>query len=140
MSTFNWFLSVLAVIPTFVISLPNLPLSTSGRWILDNGGNTVTYAGVNWPGHMAAMIPEGLQYQSIQNIVGRIKSLEMNSIRLTYATEMVDTLLERGALGDIRIQDSLVTALGQTKGNEIFNKILRKNPRFTERTTRFQVS
>jgi hypothetical protein len=139
MSAFNMFLSVLILIPSFVASLPNLPLSTSGRWVLDNGGNTVTYAGVNWPGHMAAMIPEGLQYQSIHNIVEKIKSLGMNSIRLTYATEMVDTLLDRGGLGDIRIQDSLVAALGQTKGNDIFSRILRNNPQFTERTTRFQV-
>jgi hypothetical protein len=34
------------------------------------------------------MIPEGLQYQSIKNIVKRVKDLDMNVIRLTYAIEV----------------------------------------------------
>lgn len=36
------------------------------------------------------MVPEGLQYQSVETIVSKIKSLGMNSIRLTYATELID--------------------------------------------------
>jgi hypothetical protein len=129
----------LSVIPSLVVSLSNLPLSTSGRWIVDSAGKTVTYAGVNWPGHMAGMIPEGLQYQSIEKIVGKIKSVGMNSIRLTYATEMVDSLFDRGSKGDVRVRDSLVLALGQNNGNEVFKKIVKNNPQITEETTRFQV-
>jgi hypothetical protein len=139
MRSFMILLSVITSLLPFVASLPNLPLSTSGRWIIDNKQNTVTYAGVNWPGHMAAMIPEGLQYQSIENIIGKIKSLGMNAIRLTYATELVDTLLDRGNLGDIRVQDSLIKALGQNNGSVVFKNILKNNPQFSEQTTRFQV-
>jgi hypothetical protein len=139
MAFFVRLLTVLTFVLSFVVSLPNLPLSTSGRWIIDSNGKTVTYAGVNWPGHMAAMIPEGLQYQSIESIVGKIKSLGMNSIRLTYATELVDTLLDRGNLGDVPIRDTLVKALGQSNGSEVFKKILKNNPQFSEQTTRLQV-
>jgi hypothetical protein len=139
MRSFFRLLSVTISLFSFVTSLPNLPLSTSGRWIIDSGGKIVTYAGVNWPGHMAAMIPEGLQYQSIENIVGKIKGLGMNSVRLTYATELVDTLLDRGNLGDITVRDSLTKALGENNGSEVFKKILKNNPQFSEKTTRFQV-
>ena len=121
-----------------VSSLSGLPLSTSGRWIVDNQGKIVTYAGVNWPGHMEAMIPEGLQYQSIANIVAKIRSLGMNSIRLTYATEMVDNIIDQG--GDVSIRSSFIKALGQQKGSDVFSKVLKSNPSFTASTTRLQVS
>lgn len=67
---------------------PYGPFSTSGRDIVNSRGDVVTYAGINWPGHGEAMIPEGLQYQSIETIVSRVKSLGMNVIRLTYAIEV----------------------------------------------------
>src|SRR5512142_1884053 len=60
---------------------PNVPLVTSGRWILDAAGKNVTYAGANWPGAADVMIPEGLQYQSVQTIVSKIKSIGMNTVR-----------------------------------------------------------
>lgn len=122
-----------------VQTLSYLPLSTSGRWMLDNAGRRVTYAGTNWPGHLEAMIPEGLQYQSIPSIVSKIKSLGMNSVRLTYATEMVDDIYQRGS--DMTMQASLVNALGQRNGIAIFNKIVANHPGlFTAATTRLQVS
>jgi hypothetical protein len=129
---------VLCLQLTGVSSLSNLPFSTSGRWIVDNQGKTVTYAGVNWPGHMEAMIPEGLQYQSIAQIVTKIRSIGMNSVRLTYATEMVDNIIDQG--GDTTIKSSMIKALGPQKGNEIFSRIVKNNPGFTATTTRLQVS
>lgn len=86
---------------------------------------------------MAAMIPEGLQYQSIETIVSRIKSLGMNTIRLTYATEMVDVILSGG---DVTVKQSFIKALGPEKGNEIFAKIAKKNPGIKEGTKRLEVS
>ncbi|KKY39576.1 putative glycoside hydrolase family 5 protein [Diaporthe ampelina] len=119
-------------------SWPNGPFVTEGSSILDASGNRVTYAGVNWPGAAETMVPEGLQYQSIETIVSKIKSVGMNSIRLTYATELIDQIyMNNGA--DISIQQSFVNALGQDNGTDIFNKVIAKNPSFSSNTTRLQV-
>jgi hypothetical protein len=117
-------------------SWPNLPLTTSGRWILDSTGATVTYAGVNWPGAADTMIPEGLQYQSIETIVGKIKSLGMNVIRLTFAIEMIDDIYNGG---DVTLETSFANALGSSNGTTVYNEVLSNNPSFDSSTTRLQV-
>jgi len=118
---------------------PNGPFVTSGRWIVDAAGKHVTYAGANWPGAVDTMIPEGLQFQSIEAIVSRIKSIGMNTIRLTYATQMIDEIHENGG-EDVSIQTAFVRALGSTNGLEVLNRVLANNPGFTAQTTRLQVS
>lgn len=55
------------------------PFNTTGRWMTNDKGNNLTYAGVNWPGHGDTMIPEGLQYASVSDIVAKIKSIGMNT-------------------------------------------------------------
>jgi hypothetical protein len=85
------------------------------------------------------MLPEGLQYQSIEAIVSKIKSLGMNSIRLTYAIEMVDQIYENEG-NDILVQTSLINALGQQNGTAIYNKVIANNPSFNSSTTRLQVN
>ncbi|KAH6664691.1 putative endoglucanase E1 [Halenospora varia] len=100
-------------------SWPYGPFVSSGRYIHNSQGENVTYVGVNWPGAADAMIPEGLQYQPISKIVSDIKSLGMNVIRLTFAIEM--------------------NALGTANGLAVVNKIIAKNPTFTQSTTRVQV-
>jgi hypothetical protein len=117
---------------------PNGPFVTSGRWILDASGKNVTYAGANWPGHADVMIPEGLQYQSIESIVQKIKSLGMNAVRLTFAIQMVDEIYANGG-NDITIQKAFVQALGQANGTRVLNQVLAKNPQFSATTTRLQV-
>lgn len=116
---------------------PDGPLVTSGRWIHNSKGQNVTYAGVNWPGAADVMIPEGLQYQSIATIVSGIKSLGMNAIRLTFAIEMIDDIYSGG---DVTIQTAFTRALGSTNGPKVYNEVLKKNPSFTSKTTRLQVS
>jgi len=116
---------------------PNGPFSTSGRWMLDGSGNTVTYAGVNWPGAADTMIPEGLQYSSIESIVTKIKSLGMNVIRLTYAIEMIDDIYETGS--DVLLSTSFINALGSSSGTTIYNSVLEQNPQFNDETTRLEV-
>ncbi|KAI2627818.1 glycoside hydrolase [Hypoxylon sp. NC1633] len=116
---------------------PNGPFVTSGRWIQDAAGSSITYVGVNWPGSIS-MIPEGLQYQSIESIVSKIKSLGMNAVRLTYATEMIDQYYDNGET-DISIQKAFNDALGQEAGSAAYDKIIANNPSFNERTTRLQV-
>ena len=117
---------------------PNGPFVTSGRWIRDATGTNVTYAGANWPGAADVMIPEGLQYQSIETIVSKIKSVGMNAIRLTYAIEMIDQIYTNGG-NDIPISTALTKALGATNGPKVLAQIIAKNPQFTASTTRLQV-
>ncbi|KAI0401941.1 glycoside hydrolase superfamily [Xylaria palmicola] len=119
-------------------SWPNGPLVTSGRWITDASGAKITYAGVNWPGSLETMIPEGLQYQSIETIVSKIKSLGMNAIRLTYATEMIDQYYENGEQ-DVTMQRAFADALGEEAGMGVYDKVVANNPSFGPETTRLQV-
>lgn len=113
------------------------PFVTSKQWILDSAGANFTYVGVNWPGAADVMIPEGLQYQSIANIVSKIKSLNMNVVRLTFAIEMIDDIKDNG--GDVTVQQALIKALGATNGATIWQQIVKNNPTFTTQTTRVQV-
>ena len=114
-----------------------LPLSSSDRWIVDANGNHVVYVGINWPGAADTMLPEGLQYQSIANIVQHITETGFNAVRLTFAIEMVDDILDNG--GDVSLQDTLIKALGEVNGTIVLGNILENNPQFTSNTTRLQV-
>ncbi|KAH6649182.1 glycoside hydrolase superfamily [Truncatella angustata] len=99
----------------------NGPFLTNGKWITDASGLAVTYAGVNLPGHVETMIPEGLQYQSVSDVVSMVKSIGMNSIRLTCSIEMIDQIEENGGR-DIAISAAFVNALGQENGTSVFEK------------------
>lgn len=120
-------------------SWPNGPFTTSGRDIIDASGNVVTYAGANWPGAADVMIPEGLQYQSVANIVAKLKELNMNVIRLTYAIELVDQIYENNGV-DIPISQAFTDALGDTNGTAVYNEVLAANPDFDASITRLEVS
>ncbi|KAL8420680.1 hypothetical protein RB594_003463 [Gaeumannomyces avenae] len=120
-------------------SFPDGPFTTSGRWIVGKSGSNLNFAGVNWPGHGEAMIPEGLQYQSVASIVSRVKSLGMNAVRLTYATEMVDQVVGSRAGADVALDKALGAALGSENGTAILKRIMENNPGFKAGTTRLQV-
>ncbi|SMR52086.1 unnamed protein product [Zymoseptoria tritici ST99CH_1E4] len=119
------------------LAFPNTPFTSSNRDILDTAGNKIVYKGVNWPGAADVMIPEGLQYQSIANIVSGIKSLGLNVVRLTFAIEMVDDIFSNSASSTL--SNALNNALGSTNGPTVLAQILKKNPQFTSSTTRLQV-
>ena len=69
-----------------------LPLSTSGRYIVDAGGNRVRLVGVNWNGaHEDLMVPHGLAHHPPDVIAARIAELGFNSVRLTWSNELVET-------------------------------------------------
>lgn len=118
-------------------SLRPLPLSRNDRWIVDANNNHVPFVGINWPGAGEAMLPEGLGYQSIANIVSKISQTGFNAVRLTFAIEMVDDILDNG--GDVTLSNTLNIALGQANGTVMLGKILSNNPQFTANTTRLQV-
>lgn len=85
------------------------------------------------------MIPEGLQYQSIETIVAKVKSLGMNAIRLTYAIEMIDQIYDHNG-SDILLEKAFIDALGQRNGSEAYQAVVTQNPSFGPQTTRLQVS
>jgi hypothetical protein len=121
-----------------VYAFPNTPFYTDGRWIKDSSGAIFTHVGVNWPGHIDCMLPEGLQYQSISTIVSQIKSSGFNVIRFTFSIEMIDQIYENNG-EDVPISTTLINALGSQNGTIIFNDILANNPSFSENTTHLQV-
>ncbi|KAK7306176.1 hypothetical protein VNO77_44102 [Canavalia gladiata] len=60
------------------------PLHTSDRWIVDERGNRVKLACVNWVSHLDAVVAEGLNHQPLDAISKRIKSMGFNCVRLTW--------------------------------------------------------
>lgn len=124
-------------LPVIVSAFPNAPFVTSGQWVHDSTGENFTYVGVNWPGAGEVMIPEGLQYQSIASIASKIKSLNMNVVRLTFAIELIDDIKDNG--GDVTIQNAFKRALGDTNGTAVYQQVIKNNPQFGSSTTRLQV-
>lgn len=129
--------ALLALAAHSVFAWPDTPFSTSGRNIYDECGNEVLFAGVNWPGHLEAMIPEGLQYSSIADIVSKIRSLDLNVIRLTYAIQMIDDHLDGNPNSGLNA--SLYNALGEGSAPGVLQQILTHNPQFTADTTRLEI-
>ncbi|VUC35514.1 unnamed protein product [Clonostachys rosea] len=127
-----------ALLASTVTAFPNLPFVTDGPKMVDTTGASVKFAGTNWPGHGEVMIPEGLQYQSIETIVSDIKSLGMNAVRLTYAIEMIDQIYANDG-EDIDIKTAFIAGLGTANGTTALNSVLANNPQFTESTTRLEV-
>ncbi|TVY68903.1 Endoglucanase E1 [Lachnellula suecica] len=119
-------------------ALQPLPLSRNDRWIVDANNTHVPFVGVNWPGAAGTMLPEGLGYQSIANIVQKISETGFNAVRLTFAIEMVDDILDHG--GDVSLSGTLTRSLGQTNGTTMLGKIISNNPQFTASTTRLQIT
>ncbi len=65
-----------------------LPLSTRGAKIVDNQGNPVLLRGVNWFGiETETHAPHGLWKRDYQEMLGQIKQLGYNLIRLPYSVE-----------------------------------------------------
>jgi endoglucanase len=83
------------------------------------------------------MIPEGLQHSSVQDIVAWFPKFGLNSVRLTFAIEMIDDYLANSP--NQTLERSVINALGQSNGTRVLGQILVKNPQFTKNTTRLQV-
>jgi endoglucanase len=73
----------------------------------------------------------------VADIVGFIKSLGMNVVRLTFAIEMVDDIYDESP--DQTLQATLVKALGEQNGTTVLSQILEHNPDFTADMTRLEV-
>jgi endoglucanase len=96
-------------------SWPYGPFSTQGRDVVNTKGEAVTFAGVNWPGSGESMVPEGIEWASIEDILSQVQSVGFNFIRLTYAIEMVDQIYERNG-SDVGLEITMINALGYENG------------------------
>lgn len=83
------------------------------------------------------MIPEGLQHSSVQDIVAWFPKTGLNSVRLTFAIEMIDDHFAGSP--NQTLEKSVINALGQSNGTKVLNQILTKNPQFNKNTTRLEV-
>ncbi|GJC97511.1 beta1,6-galactanase [Colletotrichum higginsianum] len=117
---------------------PYGPFSTRGRDILNSRGEVVTWAGVNWPMSGETMIPEGLEWASVDKILDDVESVGFNYIRMGYAIEMVDQIYDRQG-EDVPLEVAMITALGFVNGTKVTNAIIRNNPSWTRETTRFEI-
>lgn len=61
---------------------PHGPFSTDGRDIVNSQGEAVTWMGVNWPSSGETMVPEGLEWQSLDDILSRVADAGFNFIRM----------------------------------------------------------
>lgn len=61
-----------------------LPLHTNSRWIVDENGQRVKLACVNWVTHLEPVVAEGLSKQPMDAISKRIISMGFNCVRLTW--------------------------------------------------------
>ncbi|KAM7269222.1 hypothetical protein ACFE04_024719 [Oxalis oulophora] len=66
-----------------------LPLSTNSRWIVDENGNRVKLACVNWGAHLQPMTTEGLHRQPLDVITKKIVSMGFNCVRFTWPTYLM---------------------------------------------------
>jgi len=72
-------------------SLPQLPLHTSGYQIVDARNQPVRLKSVNWYGFdQKEFVPGGLDHAPLATIVGLIKSMGFNSVRLPWANETIE--------------------------------------------------
>lgn len=70
------------------------PLSTKSRWIVDEKGQRVKLACVNWPAHLQPTVAEGLSKQPLDSISKKIVSMGFNCVRLSWPLDLMinDTL------------------------------------------------
>ncbi|XP_022776201.1 uncharacterized protein LOC111317932 [Durio zibethinus] len=67
----------------------SLPLSTNLRWIVDEKGQRVKLACVNWVSHLEPVVAEGLSKQPMGMIAKRIVSMGFNCVRFTWPLFLV---------------------------------------------------
>ncbi|KAF9603079.1 hypothetical protein IFM89_033804 [Coptis chinensis] len=66
------------------------PLFTNSRWIVDEDGNRVKLACVNWPDHLQPAVAEGLSKKPVDVISEKIRSMGFNCVRLTWPLALIN--------------------------------------------------
>ncbi len=76
----------------FLVFAQSLPLTTCGRYVVDNEGVRFKLSSVNWYGaHEKKFVVGGLDVKPLREIVRTIKNAGFNSVRLTFSNEMLET-------------------------------------------------
>lgn len=71
------------------VTAADLPLHTSGRYIVDAHGNHVKLAAVNWYGADSTdYVVGGLDHQTLSSIVAWIKNNGFNAVRIPWSNQM----------------------------------------------------
>ncbi|KAJ9475430.1 Glycoside hydrolase [Pseudozyma hubeiensis] len=117
---------------------PHGPFSTDGNQIKNANGEPVIFVGTNWPGSGETMLPEGIEFRSIADIVGMMKYVGYNFVRHTYAIQMIDQIYENDG-NDVTVQSALLDGLGEANATRIMEMIHENNPQITNSTTRLEV-
>ncbi|CAN6276045.1 unnamed protein product [Urochloa humidicola] len=100
-----WLVSVLVLLACHhaAAAAPAMPtLSTSSRWVVDERGNRVKLACVNWPSHLEPMLAEGLGKQPVDAISAAVAGMGFNCVRLTWPTFLVTN----ASYGDLTVAQS----------------------------------
>ena len=79
-----------------------LTLQTNSRWIVNEAGQPVKLACVNWVSHLDTMVAEGLNNQPLDAISKKIVSMGFNCVRLTWPLFMVTN----NSLGSLTVRES----------------------------------
>lgn len=77
-------------------------LETNSRWIVNQDGERVKLACVNWVSHLEAVVAEGLSKQPVDVISKGIKSMGFNCVRLTWPI----LLLTNDSLSSLTVRHS----------------------------------
>ncbi|KAK2438462.1 glycosyl hydrolase 5 family protein [Trifolium repens] len=79
-----------------------VPLKTSSRWIVNQNGQRVKLACLNWVSHLDAVVAEGLSKKPVGVISYGIKSMGFNCVRLTWPI----LLLTNDTLSSLSVRQS----------------------------------
>lgn len=116
---------------------PGLPGPVTGPFhrlnstILDSNGTPFIISGATWPAHITT-VPEGLQHASIRDTIHRLRSLGLNTIRLTFSTDMLIQNREAD-YGDRTMTKALQEALGDKRVGPLLDKVLQMNPELQDK-------
>ncbi|OIW14638.1 hypothetical protein TanjilG_32980 [Lupinus angustifolius] len=101
-STFPLFITTIFLCgSTLQTKVESLPLSTNGRWIVNEDGKRVKLACVNWVSHSETLLAQGLNKRPLNDISKSIKDMGFNCVRLTWPI----LLATNDSLASITIRD-----------------------------------
>lgn len=94
-------------------------LSTEGNRIVDEAGNTVKIAGINWFGlESGRFAPDGLHARNLEDMMDQMVELGFNTIRLPFSQDLFDGGMPSG------INYSLNPGLQGLNGLEIMDRVI----------------
>jgi endoglucanase len=84
------------------------------------------------------MVPEGLEKQSVEDILDDVASLGMNFLRMGYSAQMVDEVFDSD-WEDFTLETAMIKALGDYNGTRVTTDNTKHNPSWDRNTGRFEI-